>query len=192
MTDSIKPTPPTFEKITNDTLRKLHDLADELDHDPVAEAADDYYEAYFCDRVQVLAEDGNFPETWADELGVTEWEMYQWTQTYPEFTRAFALALTKLRSKFTKELWKAARGKSFGAQSSLFVLLGKKRFADLYGDAKPPGIDDPPQRLPGTIDNMRDITPVETPDKDGELPNDPETLESLQKELEHLRKQQSY
>lgn len=151
---------------------------------PFEEAADPFYEDFFGEMIKGYAEECMFPEQWAHLIGVSEPRMFSWLHKYPEFAECFASAVTILRSKFTSELMDAARGKKFGAQSSLYMMVAKKRFADLYGDIGdfvPPGS--------GTLDpaKARDITPK------GDIVDEQRDYESMQEaqllqELEKLKK----
>lgn len=130
-------------------------LEDAEDLNPLAHEreADPYYEEYFCDMIQEFATAMRFPEEWAMEFGVSEQVMFSWVRKYPEFTAAYASAVTKLRAAFTQELVAAAKIPGAMRNSSILVLIAKKRFPDLYGDPAEPGNKLPP----------RDVTPSRHP-----------------------------
>jgi len=165
VTDDIQPTPPQ----PNVSIEVL-------------EAADPYYEPYFCDQIIKMAEDMQFPEQWADAIGVNEMVMLGWIQTFPAFADAYYSAMTKLRSAFTGELVSVARGKSLGEDrgkpdATIYTLLAKKRFADLYGDAIPQIIHSP---VPQTLNTVQgDVI-------DGQVIDDM-AAEDLRKEIKVLR-----
>lgn len=145
-------------------------------------AADPYYEPYFCDSIQVWAEEMKMPEQWAAEIGVPEQEMFNWISVYPEFARAYAIAMTKLRAAFTDYMLRAAEAPNGVRTASLIALIAKQRFRDLYGDPAPGRA--PPAALP-----MRDVTPGESELGVGsvsEMEHD-----ALIKELEALRRRQA-
>lgn len=104
------------------------------DDDPFAAAADPYYEPVFCDLIQQYAEEMEFPEEWAANLGVAERTMFDWIEKFPEFARAYLIALTKLRAAFMRELRTTARRPSMTSNGPLYALIAKKRFADLFGE----------------------------------------------------------
>lgn len=162
-------------------IRRIEEKAETLSPDPIAEAADPYYEPYFCDLIQSMAEGVKFPEQWAAELGVTERDLVKWRHKFPDFARAYALALTKLRAAFTEEMWKRAREPVKFNNGPLLALIAKKRFADLYGDRDPA----PPQDPGG--DQMRDVTPGGMT-IEGNISES--RAQSLQRELEDLRRRQ--
>lgn len=159
-------------------VQQVVEAAHENAADPIEEAADEYYEPFLCDQIKMLAEDLQFPEQWAAEIGVTEARMFSWIERYPEFAEAYAEAITKLRAAFTEELMGVARGNKPDAIGPLYVMIAKKRFADLYGDIPAPVA----ARLPAP----RDITPGGGQVIDGSVADQDE--EELLAELEVLRK----
>lgn len=166
MSDPVAP----GQKARHLTAQRVQDGIDHAESNealPHEEAADEYYEPYLCDAIVMLAEQMEFPEQWAAQIGVTEMHMFSWIEKYPEFARAYALAITKLRAAFTAELVNVARGKNPLAMAPLYGLLAKKRFADLYGDAPPPpakGLAPPRDVTPGS--QIIDATAVSDDDAD--------------------------
>ena len=171
MSDALTPTPP--------------DTSEPKKNNPVLEAADPYYEPYFCDNIKMMAEDMQFPEQWAAEIGVTEMIMFDWITKFPEFAEAYNIAMTCLRAAFTAEIVGVARGRKPNANANLYALIAKKRFHDLYGD-HPPAIAAPPggARQGGA---PKDITPANGNVIDGTPISDMKS-EQLHKELKALRK----
>lgn len=169
MTDPVYP-PKSAMKLTSNALEVRVEKAQENAAPPHVEAADPYYEAFLCDQIKMLAEDMQFPEQWAAEIGVTEARMFSWIDIYPEFAEAYAVAITKLRAAFTHELLHVAKGKRFGAVGPLYVLVAKKRFPDLFGDdptprpsapraprdITPPDAGSGPQTIDGTFEDMQE------------------------------------
>lgn len=151
-------------KITAKVIDKIIEDAGDKQNDPYLEAADDYYEPAMCDMIKIYAEDVMFPEQWAELLGIPEKEMYGFVRKYPEFARAFAMAMTILRSRFTAKMWEAARGRVPDAMAPLFTMFAKTRFPDLYGDKSaggPPAQGQPQQ--PQHSQDMKDVTPDDQP-----------------------------
>lgn len=177
MTDPLTPTR-KLKDLSAKRLQQQIEHAHENAALPHEEAADPYYEPYLCDQIKMMAEEMQFPEQWAAEIGVTEMRMFSWIERYPEFAEAYAVAITKLRAAFTHELVHVAKGRRPDAVGPLYALMAKKRFADLYGDA--PML--PVQGLPAP----RDITP-QGQVIDGAAVEDMEA-DQLRSELEALRK----
>lgn len=167
--------------LTSDRMQQHIDHVSDNAALPHEEAADPFYESYLCDQIKVMAEDMQFPEQWAAEIGVTEVRMFSWVGKYPEFTEAYAVAITKLRAAFTTKMLEIADGKREGAIGTLWVLIAKKRFADIYGDAPVPSAG-----LPAP----RDITPAGDQTIDGTAISDME-VDQLQSELDALRRRHS-
>lgn len=159
-------------EITATTINAVAEVA-AMPPDPVAEFVDPYYEPYFCARIKELADEGLYPEEWAAQFDVSEYDMFNWISHFPEFARAYMVALTKLRAKFTHDLRKAANGKIEKAQAGLFTLLAKKRFPDLYGDQPDeplrPVLPSGPQTIEGTVAGLDDPSDMATKDIADEL-----------------------
>lgn len=156
-------------------------IPDEDKATEIEEATDEYYEMFMCDQIISFAEDMMFPEQWAAELGVSEARMFSWISKFPDFAEAYQVALTRLRAAFMEDLMNAARGKVPFSQPSLYTLIAKKRFRDLFGDEPVAPRDAPPI---GT--KMVDVTP-----SDGKTVDYNEMqAEQLRKELEEYRERQ--
>lgn len=152
MNDDLTPTPPGQTDVT----AKLEK------NDPILEAADPYYEPYFCDTIKALAEEMMFPEQWAADIGVTEMIMFDWISKFPEFAEAYNIAMTALRAAFTSEIVSVARGGKKDANAVLYALIAKKRFHDLYGDHNAPAAPAPfgGAGRGGAQNSMQDVTPA--------------------------------
>jgi|GEM_PF-2133167 len=182
MSDPLKPHK-RAKSFTNETAVQIIEHSAEHEAAPHEEAADPYYEPYFCDDIKGYAEEGMYPEEWAAEFGVAEITMFGWAQRFPEFADAYAIAMTKLRASFTAELRRNSRLPGAMTNAVLLSKIAASRFPDLYGTphkAPPNG-----RSAPGS--NARDITPSQ-PSATGEVEDyDDHTQEHLLKELETLR-----
>lgn len=88
------------------------------------------YTPEHCDRIIMLAQQGEFPETWANELGVTLETFRLWRRDHPEFGEAIIMAHQYLLAHWTRFL--AANLTNPNAKPKLFALL-LRRFPAIYG-----------------------------------------------------------
>lgn len=166
-------------KLTEENVTQMVDQAHADPASEYEEAADPFYEPYFCQTIVLLAEQMWFPEQWASEMGVTERRMMNWVIRYPEFADAYETAITKLRAEFTADFVRTARGGKEGAVGPMYILLAKKRFPDLFGDVPtaPPSAAAPPKDITPNSAEIIEHAPIEGSEAD-----------KLRAELEELRK----
>lgn len=181
MTDPLTPHK-RVKNVTNETAVQIIDHSAENEALPHEEAADPYYEPYFCDDIKGFAEEGMYPEEWAAEFGVSEVTMFGWANRFPEFAEAYAIASTKLRAAFTAELRKNSRLPGQMTNGPLLSLIAKSRFSDLYSAPVKAPASSP---IPGS--SARDITPPQDVASGEVVDYDDATQEHLLEELERLR-----
>ncbi len=99
-------------------------------------SSDDYYEPRFCQDIIEWSGQGHFPEVWAAFFGVAESTMFGWVDRFPEFARAYAIAITRIRALMTHEAIQIARGKRAFSQGTVFMKILERRMPDLYGATK--------------------------------------------------------
>lgn len=83
-----------------------------------------------CQMVRDLAQDGDFPESWAAEIGITISTMRRWVQEHEEFRDAIIIARHLLQSYWTREI--AANRNNPDAKPGLYNII-VRRFPELYG-----------------------------------------------------------
>jgi len=161
MTDPLHPRRQS-RHLTAASVAAVLEAAGNAESDPIKVALAELYEPWMCERIKEWAVELRFPEEWAAELGVPEAEMFNWISEFPDFARAYAVAITRLRAAYTSAMVSIAIGRQnpgvslADAQPALMALIGKKRFADLYGDAPP---DQSPFAWRGST--PRDVTPID-------------------------------
>jgi len=143
MNDDLQPTPPP-QISTSDAIK---------------EAADPYYNPGNCDLIKIYARQLWFPETWADELGVDEYTMYRWIGKFTEFAEAYQVALTILKSEYSKKVVGAAIGLLPDANAHLLAVIGKTRFPESYTEPNR-SLAPPPPKTPEPKGEMLDVTPA--------------------------------
>lgn len=140
--------PPRSRKMSRENIETLEAWADATPRDVYAEAVDDEYHPDYCELIKVWAGDCMFPEEWAAALEVSEATLYSWIRTYPEFTKAYTIAATKLRATFTALIMKNAKSPSGASNGPLLKMIAERRFADLFGPVEVDPTKPPPQQNP--------------------------------------------
>lgn len=85
-----------------------------------------------CDMVRRLAQDGEFPEAWAAEIGITLNTMRVWVNTHEEFSEAVIIARHLLQTYWTRELREARNNPN--AKPGIYSIIAR-RFPEFYGKA---------------------------------------------------------
>lgn len=88
------------------------------------------YAPEFCDTIRMLAQEGEFPETWAAMIGVTLGTMRRWASEHDEFREAVVIAHHLLQSYWIRDLAKNRHNKN--AKVGIYALI-MRRFPALYG-----------------------------------------------------------
>ncbi|SMD05090.1 hypothetical protein [Primorskyibacter flagellatus] len=102
-----------------------------LTADPRAKNALKYRPEY-CEIVKRMAREGQFPEAWCSEMGVSMSTMYNWAARYPEFDEACCIAWTALAAYWTGKAVRMAFGGEGDAKPLIRIL--RTRFPDTWGD----------------------------------------------------------
>ncbi|MFE3836906.1 hypothetical protein [Pseudogemmobacter sonorensis] len=79
--------------------------------------------------VRDLAQQGEFPEAWMAEIGVTPQTMRNWAQAHEEFREAVIQGRILLQTFWTREIAKNRNNPN--AKPGLYLLIAR-RFKDLY------------------------------------------------------------
>lgn len=90
------------------------------------------YDPGHCDTIRMLAQEGEFPEAWAAEIGVTLNTLRVWANTHDEFREAIIIAHHLLQTFWTRELAKNRNNPD--ARPGLYQMI-TRRFPALYGKA---------------------------------------------------------
>lgn len=88
------------------------------------------YDPEFCNTIRMLAQAGEFPETWAATIGVTLGTMRRWAKEHDEFREAVVIAHHLLQSYWVRDLAKARHNPA--AKVGIYALI-MRRFPALYG-----------------------------------------------------------
>ena len=88
------------------------------------------YDPAFCEAVKLMAQEGEFPEAWAAEIGVTLETMRLWCHRYPEFREATGIARLLLATYWTRRI--ARNADSDAAKPGMYAMLAR-RLPALYG-----------------------------------------------------------
>lgn len=91
------------------------------------------YDPEYCWTVRKMGQEGQFPEEWCAEIGVTMWTLYNWANTYPEFEQAMHEAWYCLRAYWAKQARIAAQGGSGVVSPTVMLEILRKRFPDTWG-----------------------------------------------------------
>ena len=89
-----------------------------------------YNSDFHCSLVKELAQDGDFQEAWASEIGITVGTMREWALKHEEFLEAIIIAHQLLLTFWTRKI--AANVTSEGAKPGMFQIL-VRRFPAIYG-----------------------------------------------------------
>lgn len=88
------------------------------------------YDPEFCNTVRVLAQEGEFPEAWGAEIGVTLETMRLWCMKHPDFREAVGQARLLLATYWTRDI--VANKNNPNAKPGLYHMLAR-RIPALYG-----------------------------------------------------------
>lgn len=88
------------------------------------------YDPEFCMRIRLLAQNGEFPEAWAAEIGITMETMRMWCHRHPEFREAVGIARLLLATYWTRKIAKNADNPN--AKPGMYQMLAR-RIPALYG-----------------------------------------------------------
>lgn len=88
------------------------------------------YTPEHCECIIMLAKQGEFPETWANELGVTLETLRRWRRDHPDFKEAIIMAHQYLLAHWTRLLAENLSNRNVNV--GLFALL-LRRFPAIYG-----------------------------------------------------------
>lgn len=83
-----------------------------------------------CQMVRDLAQQGDFPESWAAEIGITISTMRRWVHEHEEFREAIIIARHLLQSFWTRDIAKNRTNPD--SKPGLYNLIAR-RFPELYG-----------------------------------------------------------
>jgi hypothetical protein len=120
------------------------------------------YDPEHCMTVRKLAQDGEFPEAWAAEIGASLETMRRWAIAHEEFREAVQIAHVLLITFWTRDI--ARNRKNPDAKVGLYALIAR-RFNALYGKAPldlaewitTPPIEEPGGATPGAPGAISDI-----------------------------------
>lgn len=88
------------------------------------------YDPEFCATVRMLAQEGEFPEAWGAEIGVTLETMRLWCMRHPDFREAVGQARLLLATYWTRDI--RANKNNPNAKAGLYHMLAR-RIPALYG-----------------------------------------------------------
>jgi hypothetical protein len=138
-------------------------------------------------RVMELAQEGEFPEAWAADIGVTFLTFRNWCRDHEEFRDAFEAARLLLETHWTRDLVKNRTNPD--ARPGLYALI-MRRFSHYYGPNAPDlwgwfqGKDPVPSATPAP-----GTAPAAMPDAD--QPVNQTASADLERRLEALRKRRA-
>lgn len=89
------------------------------------------YEPRYCDMIRFMAQEGQFPEEWCANIGVTMVTMWNWCNAYPEFDDAYQISWHILHSVWSEKLRKSIHGSN--VNQGIILEIMRKRFPATYG-----------------------------------------------------------
>ena len=89
------------------------------------------YDPKYCEAIRMMAQAGEFPETWCATIGIHKVTLYRWADDHPEFEEAVMIAWVLLQSFWTK--YAVDNMKNTDLRGNVLIRMLQRRFPGLYG-----------------------------------------------------------
>ena len=89
------------------------------------------YDPKYCEAIRMMAQAGEFPETWCATIGIHKVTLYRWADDHPEFEEAVMIAWVLLQSFWTK--YAVTNLTNTDLRGNVLIRMLQRRFPGLYG-----------------------------------------------------------
>lgn len=113
------------------------------------------YDPEFCWTVRQMGQDGQFPEEWCAEIGITMSTLFNWANIYPDFDQAVREAWHLLNAYWTAKARHVVEQPLLYSdlKATVFLEILRKRFPETWGKT--------PRNTQETFENREITTPNE-------------------------------